>query len=55
MLIVIVASSVTVGAMSLWTDEETIAANTFTIDGTVDITLEGENHFPFNVSGINTQ
>ncbi len=50
-LIAVVISAVTVGAMALWTDQGTSANNTFTA-GTIDISLTGNNPLPFSVSAM---
>ena len=50
-IIALVASSVTVGAMALWTDTETSSANTFTA-GTIDLALTNGSPLPFSVSAM---
>ncbi len=50
-LIALVISSVTMGALAVWTDQATNANNTFTT-GTIDISLIGHNPLPFSVSAM---
>ena len=50
-IITLVASSVTVGAMALWTDTETSSANTFTA-GTIDLALANGTPLPFGVTAM---
>ena len=50
-IIALVASSVTVGAMALWTDTETSLANTFTA-GTIDLALANGTPLPFSVTAM---
>ena len=51
MVIAVVASSITMGAMALFTDQETSAGNAFTA-GTLDIALTDNNPLPFSVSDM---
>jgi len=51
MIIVVVAASVTGGAMALFTDQETSAGNAFTA-GTLDLALTDNNPLPFSVSAM---
>ena len=50
-VIAVVASTITMGAMALWTDAETSASNTYTT-GTLDIALTNGSPLPFNVSAM---
>jgi len=50
-IITLVASSVTVGAMALWTDTETSSANAFTA-GTIDLALTDGSPLPFSVTAM---
>ena len=50
-IIGLVAASVTMGAMALFTDQETSAANTFTT-GTLDLALVNGTPLPFTVSAM---
>jgi len=51
MIVAVVAASITGGAMALFTDTETSAANTFTT-GTLDLALTNGVPLPFTVSGM---
>ena len=51
MIIAVVAASITGGAMALFTDTETSAANAFTA-GTLDLALTNGVPLPFTVSGM---
>ena len=51
MIIAVVAASITGGAMALFTDQETSAANAFTT-GTLDLALANGTPLPFTVSDM---
>lgn len=51
MIVAVVAASITGGAMALFTDQETSAANAFTT-GTLDLALANGTPLPFTVSDM---